>query len=193
MDKYKGRKINASNFKQNILSFLDNGSYYLIGFIPGVINQLKGLASVIEKLDTCRFYASSLLILYDADWSKEIDITKAEISINPDESKSYPNVLIKMIDFAHSIHNAHLLRPLQTDISKPPRKETDTAESAYSKDQLIYCTYPPTTKGPDNGYLKGLNSLIHCFEEIQSDFGGSLHHVKKNSVSRNVQIKIDVC
>ncbi|KAI8803895.1 hypothetical protein BJ742DRAFT_682651, partial [Cladochytrium replicatum] len=65
LDKYVGRQIHAANFKQNLLSFLDNGSHFLVGYIPKVIANLRRLYKVVEGMQTYRFYASSLLIVYD--------------------------------------------------------------------------------------------------------------------------------
>ncbi|KAI8909957.1 hypothetical protein DFJ77DRAFT_433234, partial [Powellomyces hirtus] len=65
LDKYVGRQINAANFKQSLLSFLDNGEKYLIGYIPKMLDKLRKLYKVVSKMPTYRFYASSLLILYD--------------------------------------------------------------------------------------------------------------------------------
>jgi hypothetical protein len=70
-------------------------------------------------MTTSRFYASSLLILYDG--SRNL--------AKPPK--------IKMIDFANCINSLDLV-----------------------------CNYPPTTPGPDGGYLLGLRTLISNFEEI---------------------------
>lgn len=66
-DKYVGRQINASNFKQSILSFIDNGLYYLIGYIPEILKRLGELYRLVSEMTHYRFYASSLLILYDGE------------------------------------------------------------------------------------------------------------------------------
>ncbi|KAI9331955.1 hypothetical protein BDR26DRAFT_656504 [Obelidium mucronatum] len=36
-------------------------------------------------------------------------------------------------------------------------------------------TFPPTTKGPDQGYLLGLKTLIYSFEDIWKEYGGGGH------------------
>ncbi|ORY51802.1 SAICAR synthase-like protein, partial [Rhizoclosmatium globosum] len=65
LDKYVGRQINAANFRQSLISFLDNGESILVGFIPRLLEKLRALYDVVSKLPTYRFYASSLLVLYD--------------------------------------------------------------------------------------------------------------------------------
>ncbi|KAI8927441.1 hypothetical protein BC831DRAFT_392142, partial [Entophlyctis helioformis] len=67
LDKYVGRQIHVGNFKQNLLAFLDNGDSYLIGYLPKIIDKLRRLYDVLSNMPTCRFYASSLLILYDGE------------------------------------------------------------------------------------------------------------------------------
>ncbi len=96
--------------------------------------MLQQLYAVVSQLNTCRFYASSLLIYYDAAEEGPVNV--------------------KMIDFAHSVSNADQLRPL--------------VDNGDTSDPLAV-PYPPTTRGPDTGYLLGLKSLISCFEEISSN------------------------
>ncbi|KAJ3256066.1 hypothetical protein HK103_005749 [Boothiomyces macroporosus] len=122
LDKYVGRQINISNFKKTLLSFLDNGNSYLIGHIPLIIEKLQLLSQTISTMPSARFYASSLLILYDGH-------------LNPKKP-----VDIKMIDFANCI------------MTIDPNTN-----------------YPPTTTGPDSGYLLGLQTLISNFEEIYDE------------------------
>ena len=87
MDKYVGRQINVANFKQSILSFLDNGTHYLIGHIPEILMRLRDLYETVSTMSTSRFYASSLLILYDGQRNP----------LKPPR--------IKMIDFANCINS----------------------------------------------------------------------------------------
>ncbi|KAK4512621.1 Vacuolar protein sorting-associated protein 55 [Mucor velutinosus] len=52
----------------------------------------------------------------------------------------------------------------------------DFANCVTSEDvqcQYQNFTYPPRNKGPDNGYLLGLKSLVLCFERIFAKHGGS--------------------
>ncbi|KAJ3074544.1 hypothetical protein HK102_005772, partial [Quaeritorhiza haematococci] len=80
LDKYVGRHINPPHFKSSLLSFLDNGEYYLIGYIPRILERLRRLYEVVGGLGSFRFYASSLLILYDGGWVEEEDSEESEES-----------------------------------------------------------------------------------------------------------------
>ncbi|TPX42018.1 hypothetical protein SeLEV6574_g05808 [Synchytrium endobioticum] len=81
-----------------------------------------------------------------------------------------------MIDFAHFVAKAHMLA-----------SEEDTGPLAPGWSRVAF---PPSTKGPDNGYLLGLCSLIHYLQEILVDFrDGSndvAHHVKNQSSSASI-------
>jgi hypothetical protein len=116
-----GRQLNVANFKQSLLSFLDNGTHYLIGHIPALLKKLRALYDAISIMDTSRFYASSLLIYYDGDCSSR-------------------EIQIKMIDFANCV---------------------TTIDESWN--------YPPTTTGPDGGYLLGLQTLMTNFEDIHKE------------------------
>lgn len=129
-----------NNFKQHIQSFLDNGESILTEYIPALIQTLKQIYKTIQSLDTCRFYAASLLIVYDAGWAK----TNTNRSVD-----------VKMIDFAHSVFNLQDMRSVGCE------KEGEKG--------VVYVAYPPTTKGPDSGYMKGLESLISCLTTIYEE------------------------
>ncbi|KAI8843959.1 hypothetical protein BJ741DRAFT_527923 [Chytriomyces cf. hyalinus JEL632] len=137
LDKYIGRQINAANFRQSLISFLDNGESILVGFIPRLLEKLRALLDVVSKLPTYRFYASSLLVLYDAD--------------------------LRMIDFAQCVSNVDRKLVRSTRV-----------------------TFPPTTKGPDQGYMLGLKTLISSFEGIWKDYGGA-GHVRLDSLPEEYQ------
>jgi len=66
-----------------LANFLHNGEHIITHHIPTIVRKLRCLAKIIRSLDNYRFYASSLLLIYDGNEanSSEIDI--------------------KIIDFAH--------------------------------------------------------------------------------------------
>ncbi|KAK6349544.1 hypothetical protein TWF696_005828 [Orbilia brochopaga] len=74
-DKYKGRDIKAGAEFQAALSRFLNDTENIKRFIPVILRKLVALEEIIKKLPGYRFYASSLLMLYDAgDRNKEIDM-----------------------------------------------------------------------------------------------------------------------
>ncbi|KAJ3187828.1 hypothetical protein HDU85_006221 [Gaertneriomyces sp. JEL0708] len=172
LDKYVGRRINMSNFKPSLLSFLDNGERYMVGYIPKMLQKLRNLHDVVSTLSTYRFYASSLLIVYDGAWAEGVDdqnvpkVHPSSASGQSDDMTSVPGLLlskrsrevtVKMIDFANCVTNTdRLIR--QGELSSSPSD--------------IAVPFPPTTRGPDNGYLLGLRTLMRNFEEIYEELGG---------------------
>lgn len=66
-DKYFGRKVTIADFPSVIAFFLSNGSEVLSYHIPPILRQLYRLAGIVYGLDRYRFYAASLLFIYDGD------------------------------------------------------------------------------------------------------------------------------
>lgn len=66
-DKYFGRKVTIADFPSVLGFFLSNGSTVLAYHIPTILSQLYRLASIVHGLDRYRFYAASLLFIYDGD------------------------------------------------------------------------------------------------------------------------------
>lgn len=66
-DKYFGRKVTIADFPSVLAFFLSNGAEVLSYHIPLILRQLYRLASIIHGLDRYRFYAASLLFIYDGD------------------------------------------------------------------------------------------------------------------------------
>jgi len=183
-NKYQGRNISKENFKRELLSFFDNGEKLLVHYIPDIINQLKELYSIIEKLKTFRLYSSSLLLYYDGSWGTKDDT----------DVLSKKRVKVKLIDFAHSTNISHLLKfdknlLEQNDVLNEKKngsnliqikqfkqnginmndegnKDNNNYENDNFKD-FVTVSYPPNHPNkPDHGYLFGLKNLINIFENI---------------------------
>nr|CAG8435161.1 8168_t:CDS:2 [Entrophospora candida] len=82
-DKYYGRSLNTETFCKSLADFIHNGGRLLGHHIPTILAKLRRLAKIIRSLNNYRFYASSLLLIYDGDEK------------NPRE------IDIRIIDFAH--------------------------------------------------------------------------------------------
>ncbi|KAJ6647286.1 Inositol hexakisphosphate kinase 2 [Pseudolycoriella hygida] len=64
-DKYWGRELNESGFKDALHNFFHNGFVLRTKIIHKVINKLEQLRRVIERQSSYRFYSCSLLIVYE--------------------------------------------------------------------------------------------------------------------------------
>lgn len=64
-NKYYGQQLSEEGFKETLLHFLHNGHGLRLDIADMIISRLEELSSIISKLDSVRFFTSSLLILYD--------------------------------------------------------------------------------------------------------------------------------
>src|SRR5271170_912224 len=95
--------------------------------------------AIVKTVPQYRFYATSLLFLYDGATQEEID------DVDPDAGIKYsPDVRIKLIDFAHAITDLH------------------------ANDVITAPFQPQHPDNPDKGYLKGLSSLKTYFKRYTS-------------------------
>lgn len=70
-DKYYGRDVKAEDFTAVLERFFHNGYQVLIHHVPVMVDKLHQLARHVYKLKGYRFYASSLLLIYDGDLRRQ--------------------------------------------------------------------------------------------------------------------------
>jgi hypothetical protein len=119
-DKYYGRGLNAMSFRNTLVEFLDNGDGCQIHHIIVILRKLRRLAGVIRKLSGYRFYASSLLVLYDGD------------------SNSNRKIDIRIIDFDHCI-NARDVREHGHEMNYPPTHDGPDKGYLLGLKTLVNC------------------------------------------------------
>ncbi|ORX79433.1 SAICAR synthase-like protein [Basidiobolus meristosporus CBS 931.73] len=119
-NKYHGRKLNEAGFKSALEAYLFDGERVDTRHIPTIIRKLQSLSKAVKNTDCYRFYASSLLFVYDSAESGE----DKEISI-------------KMIDFANSVTNAQTLRK-DKSVPYPPTKPGPDGGYLHGLRTLIY-------------------------------------------------------
>lgn len=66
-NKYYGRKVAPEDFPVALSRFFHNGRKQLLHHVPVILEKLYRLARIIRRLKGYRFYASSLLFIYDGD------------------------------------------------------------------------------------------------------------------------------
>ena len=154
-DKYFGRDLKAGrDFKEALKRFLYDGVSYasVSRHIPVVLEKITKLEKMIRGLPGYRFYASSLLMLYDGESFKDEPESRKAEQINPstneekdrDDYASKSTIDLKIVDFANCV----------------------TAE-----DQLpdtVLCP-PHDPDGVDKGYLRGLRSLRMYLQRIRNE------------------------
>ncbi|CAL1529554.1 unnamed protein product [Lymnaea stagnalis] len=67
VDKYHGRTLNEKSFQEMLKSFLHNSVEFRKELVNPIVNRLLQLIKCLKGLTSYRFYASSLLIIYDGD------------------------------------------------------------------------------------------------------------------------------
>ncbi|KAL8857441.1 MAG: hypothetical protein Q9178_005935 [Gyalolechia marmorata] len=146
-DKYSGRDIKAGReFQDSLKEYLYDGisNKSILYRIPDVIGKLSKLDKIIRGLPGYRFYASSLLLLYDADPPSHSNGTKPGEEPAASDGRYTSRVELKLIDFANCV----------------------TAE-----DELLDSTPcpPHDPEGIDRGYLRGLRTLRMYFLRIYQE------------------------
>ncbi|XP_005110803.1 uncharacterized protein LOC101845584 [Aplysia californica] len=66
-DKFHGRTLTDASFKAMLYEFLHNGQRFRSELLRPIIRRLSQLISCLGDLSSYRFYASSLLIIYDGN------------------------------------------------------------------------------------------------------------------------------
>ena len=171
-DKYFGRDLKAGKEFQDALKrfFFDGiGHRSATRHIPVILEKISQLEHMIRKLPGYRFYASSLLMLYDRGEGESKEKGKSSFSNNPSTPsngntyvtpsgpastgtalksnpayKGYPEIKLKIVDFANCVTAED---PLPDDLPCPPKNPD----------------------GVDRGYLRGLRSLRMYFQRIWRD------------------------
>jgi inositol-hexakisphosphate 5-kinase len=161
-DKYYGRDLSSGReFQDALTRFLYDGVSHrsVVRKIPGILQQLSKLENMIRKLHSYRFYASSLLILYDGDVASK-EKGSGDGNKDPQSNGNHPritrrgsddwhnedDVKLKIVDFANCVTGED---ELPADVSCPPYHPTDV----------------------DRGYLRGLRTLRMYFQRILKEVG----------------------
>lgn len=142
-DKYSGRDLKVGDeFQAALTRFLYNGVDYssVLRHIPTILEELSQLENLVRGLVGYRFYAASLLMVYDGDVEDPMTIDATE----REERLKGRNIAVKMADFANCV----------------------TKEDFHADERPCPPRHPDL---PDNGFLRGLRSLRCYFRMIQRD------------------------
>lgn len=152
-DKYDGRDLKAgSEFQEALKGFFFDGYGYksALKHIPTILENITSLESIIRKVPGYRFYASSLLMLYDRNATEESSSftgDKQAQAKHAEELKKKAEIKVKIVDFANCV----------------------TAEDAPHD----YQSPPHDPEGIDRGYLRGLRSLRLYYQRIWKELNDS--------------------
>lgn len=152
-DKYFGRRLSVDGLREALHDFFHNGLVLKVHAIRSVVKKLKHLREAVEQQTSFRFYSTSLLIAYEGAGSSEPCVSHViDSDVLMPEPAAAARTDVKMIDFAHSIvgRNGSLL----SSSAVPPVPSSASSSSGHHH------------QGPDQGFLKGLNSLIRMLQQI---------------------------
>jgi inositol-hexakisphosphate kinase len=168
-DKYYGRDLKAGKeFQDALKRFFWDGTGYKAAtrHIPIILEKITALESMIRRLPGYRFYASSLLMLYDRG---EGDSTVKETSTIPN-GLTTPGA--EDLSGAASLsHNGTISSGVPKGPPEIKLKIVDFANCVTAEDPLpeaVPCP-PKDPDGVDRGYLRGLRSLRLYFQRIWRD------------------------
>ena len=148
LDKYYGRDLKAgSEFQGALTRFLSCPSYDSVpGHVSVLLEKIAKLEDIIQNLPGYRFYASSLLMLYEGAAKDDPEWEKAGLTATAaDKAKrENPTISIKIVDFANCV----------------------TAEDELP--ETVPCP-PHDPDGIDRGYLRGIRSLRMYLQRIWTE------------------------
>lgn len=152
-DKYFGRDLKAGREFQSALTrfFYDGiGHARALKHIPVILEKISRMEAIIRKLPGYRFYASSLLMLYDRG---DVDEEGRPREHHQHKDNQGGQILLKIVDFANCV----------------------TAEDSATV--LSSATCPPKDRHDvDRGYLRGLRTLRLYFKRIYEEVSHERGH-----------------
>jgi len=86
-DKYYGNKLDTTGLRTVLHQFFHDGNRTRHELLVPVLKRLRSIRSILEQLRTYRFYASSLLIMYDGDPQNGSDQSAWSTSKNTSSEK----------------------------------------------------------------------------------------------------------
>ncbi|MCJ1383139.1 hypothetical protein MMC17_006252 [Xylographa soralifera] len=166
-DKYAGRDIKEGRaFKDALTRFLYDGVSYVsvARHIPVLLERIAKLEKIISKLPGYRFYASSLLLLYDG-------APAAAEDSGPSPEPSAPSNKLPPDPTASSSSSSARLDRKVLPKSNITIKLVDFANCVTAEDALPAATPcpPHDPAGVDRGYLRGLRTLRQYLQGIWRD------------------------
>lgn len=168
-DKYYGRDLKAGKeFQDALMRFFWDGVGYrsAIRHIPTILEKIGALEGIIRKLPGYRFYASSLLMLYDRGEQQQLQLQDKKAmerkGLHVAREGKELGIKLKIVDFANCV----------------------TAEDPLPEGARCPPSHPD---GVDRGYLRGLRSLRMYFWRIWKEVNEREHVERDELESMNMR------
>ncbi|GBM92667.1 Inositol hexakisphosphate kinase 1 [Araneus ventricosus] len=181
-NKYYGRSLTVDGFQKALYNFLHDGVKLRYNVISALLEKLRNLHLVVQRLNTFRFFTSSLLIIYNGseqfsnkyDPSGEPSITlQLADNGNVGKENKLKDPQSKSRDKCSSVSSSATLCRKHVPHSVDKASEHSRAVVDLCVIDFAHSTHsrmPENTvshEGPDEGYLFGLENLITHLEVIQ--------------------------
>lgn len=154
-DKYFGRKVTVGyEFFRSLSRFLYDGNsiYSIVKHIPKLVDGIRELVEIIEKLVDYRLYGSSILLMYDSEKDQA--------------SRHESTIILRLIDFAQSVIGGMELSP-NTTIPPYHKGEPDLGYIKGLKSLIYY--FSTMFKEFTHGYeYKGFEDAWTVIRELDA-------------------------
>ncbi|KAK6319018.1 hypothetical protein J4Q44_G00102290 [Coregonus suidteri] len=171
MDKYIGRKLTLSGFKEALFQFFHDGRHLRRELLSPVLRRLREMQAALESCESYRFYSSSLLIIYDG----EPPCTHTHTHRAPEDGLSEEEEVEEEDDeeagafgftrsSSGSTGGGHLAA--RSDTSLDPAVDVRMIDFAHTtcpdfvEDSVVH-------EGQDSGYIFGLQNLITIISKLE--------------------------
>lgn len=195
-DKYFGRTLTESTFIDVLRDFLHNGQCLRRELLQHVLTRLGDLQKCLKELNSYRFYASSLLIMYDGHYPQGAP-NRSCFQQHAADDKMTPGSSYASLLQENTINGASNHDDIASPVAEPhtPFAQITSDLECTSDDRstelpvfldpslavdVRMIDFAHTThsgfvndsiihEGPDLDYIKGLENLIFLFMDIQKE------------------------
>lgn len=175
-DKYFGRKVSTEDFTSTLTDFFHDGERFLYYHIPDMLHKLYKLASIISKLDRYRFYAASLLFIYDGDYAAQrqyemVALDRRSNTSTPSTPDLRSKIHVKTLASCDLPHSAtEPVHPLPLTSNSLPNYFTNDDRSSKTSISPTAASVIPLQKSPETLTLSD-NQSSNKHHDLNSNSG----------------------
>nr|XP_039257489.1 inositol hexakisphosphate kinase 1-like [Styela clava] len=163
-NKYFGRSLTVEGFGKTLREFFYNGYKMRIDLIQPIINNLRSLIKKLNKLPSYRFYSSSLLVMYDG-MSEDVQNCGSD-KISEKSNKDFSTKASDQDETLSSREDDDNIQSTENEEIVSGSESVDVRMIDFAKSTHGNMDASIIHKGPDKGYIFGLESLIEVLNNI---------------------------